>query len=222
MLNHLAALITCRARLATLEVCTTGTTTLEATATGFVRLTGSFVTDGFQVGMEVLPAGFTSTTRQVVKNVAALTLTVEGTPSVQASGSGRSLTVGQPEYRAYPNVKYDPKQAAGRPYTKEEWLPGPSSVTSLGPLSQYQAEPIYIVKVYGLSERGSAAIDAYTDAILELFAPGTAMTLSTGDTLTVKRNPAPFKGQILNPSDEPGRAVVTITIPLWGHTTNAV
>jgi hypothetical protein len=81
MLNHLAALIACRTRLATLEVCTTGTTTLEATATGFVRLAGSFVTDGFQVGMEVLPAGFTSTARQVVKNVAALTLTVEGTPS---------------------------------------------------------------------------------------------------------------------------------------------
>jgi hypothetical protein len=222
VLNHTAALIACRTRLATLEVCTTGSTTLVATTTGYTRPAGSFITDGFQVGQEILPAGFTATTRQVIKSVAAGTILTEGTVSAEASGSGRSLTVGQPEYRAYPNVKYDPKQAAGRPYTKEEWLPGPSSVNSLGPLSQYQAEPIYIVKMYGLSERGSAAIDAYTDAILELFAPGTAMTLSTGDTLTVKRNPAPFKGQILNPSDEPGRAVVTITIPLWGHTTNAI
>jgi hypothetical protein len=88
VLNHTAALIACRTRLATLEVCTTGSTTLVATTTGYTRPAGSFITDGFQVGQEILPAGFTATTRQVIKSVAAGTILTEGTVSAEASGSG--------------------------------------------------------------------------------------------------------------------------------------
>jgi hypothetical protein len=220
MLSHSVALLACRNLLATLEVCTTGSIGLAATATGYTRSTGSFITDGFKIGMEILPAGFANNDRQVIKSVAALTILTDSAPTAEAEASSRSLTVGQPEYRAYPNIKYDPKQAAGRPYTEEEWLPGPSNVNTLGGLAKYIAEPIYVVKLYGLAERGSEAIDAYTDAILETFAPGTSMSLSTGDTLQVRRSPAPYKGQILN--SVPGRAVVTITIPLWAFTSNTI
>jgi hypothetical protein len=47
-----------RGRVLTLSVATTGTTSLAATATGYTRAAGSFVTDGFKPGMEVLAAGF--------------------------------------------------------------------------------------------------------------------------------------------------------------------
>jgi hypothetical protein len=220
MFNHSVGLLACRARLATLDVVTTGSTTLAATTTGYTRSAGSFVTDGFHVGMEILPSGFNANTRQVVKNVAALTLLTDGPPAAETSASSRSLSVGQPEYRAYPNIAFNPAQASGRPYTEEEWLPGPSTVNTLGSLARYIAEPTYVVKLYGLAGKGPEALDAYTDAILELFAPGTSMSLSTGDTLQVRRNPAPYKGQILN--SIPGRAVVTVTIPLWAFTTNAL
>ncbi len=222
MIDHSVALLACRNLLDTLSVATTGSMSLAATTSGYTRASGSFITDGFKVGMEVLPAGFATDTRRIVKEVAALTLTVDATLTAEASAGSRSLTVGQPEYRQYPNITYNPAQAAGRPYTEEEWLPGPSVVNTLGSTAKYIAEPTYIVKWYGLAGKGNADIDACTDAVLELFAPGTAISLSTGDTLVVRRNPAPYKGQILNPSSAPGRAVVTVTVPLWAFTTNSI
>jgi hypothetical protein len=219
MLDRKAAILACRNLLATLSVCTTGSTTLVATATGYTRPAGSFVDDGFEVGMEILPAGFATNTRQVIKNVVAGTILTESAVTAEASGGSRSLTVGQPEYRAYTNVKYDPKQAAGRPYTEEEWLPGTSTVTGLGPGARIIHNPIYVVKLYGLSEKGEAALAAYSDAILLLFKPNTSIATSASQVLEVKTLTPPFSSGITNPSSLPGRALVTVTVPLWAQTT---
>jgi hypothetical protein len=219
MLDHKAGRLACRNLLATLSVCTTGSTTLVATTTGYTRPAGSFVDDGFEVGMEILPAGFATNTRQVIKNVVAGTILTEGTVAAQASGSGRSLTVGQPEYRAYTNIKYDPKQAAGRPYTEDDWLPGISTVTGTGDGATIIHEPIFVAKIYGLSERGTAALDAYSDSILTLFRPNLSIATSASQILKVKTITPPYKSGITNPSSLPGRALVTVTVPLWAQTT---
>ncbi len=222
MLDSDLALLGCRNLADTVSVCTTGSLALAATTSGYTRGSGSFITDGFKPGMEITPAGFASNTKRIVKEVAALTLTVDATLTVEASSSGRSISVLQPEYRAYPNIKYDPAQASGRPYTEEEFLPGPSFVQSVGPFSTIVHEPTYVHKYYGLAGKGSSDAHAYAKAVLALFAPRTSITLSDGTVLRVKANPAPYSSQITNPSLTPGRALVTVTIPLWAQTTNSI
>lgn len=71
---------------------TTGSTTLDAgSSSTFTRASGSFVTDGFKIGDEILASGFTNgqnNGRFKLTNVAALTLTVEGTPLTTETGGG--------------------------------------------------------------------------------------------------------------------------------------
>lgn len=74
----------------------TGSISLEATATGFVRTTGSFVTDGFTVGMPIWVTGFSGTAAgnngaKTVAAVTATTLTVVETLTAAAAATGRSI-----------------------------------------------------------------------------------------------------------------------------------
>jgi hypothetical protein len=71
---------------------------IETTATTVVRASGSFVTDGFQVGQRVRLIGFTGGdvgNNQIVKitGVVALTLTVEASPAltVTSAAAGRAI-----------------------------------------------------------------------------------------------------------------------------------
>lgn len=77
----------------------TGSISMSATATTYVRTTGSFVDDGFDVGDVVVAAGFVTAGnngRHRVTAVVALTLTVEPvdgqTRGVDADAAGRSLS----------------------------------------------------------------------------------------------------------------------------------
>jgi hypothetical protein len=220
-LDHAASLLACRALLNTLSVCTTGSTSLSATTTGYARASGSFLTDGFRVGMEVTPTSFTSTGNQVIKALTATLMTIDGTITADTA-SARTISVTQPEYRMYPNMDFKLTQAAGRPYTEEEWLPGVVNVQGVGPFGVVIHEPVYIVKMWGLSGKGDAAMSAYVQSIMELFAPRTTITTGGGTVLRVKERPGPFSSQLTNPPDKPGRAVVTITIPLWCQIANDI
>ena len=77
---------------------TTGTTTLDATGTGFSRASGSFVTDGFEVGQMVVSSGFAASGFNgfsVITAVDALTMTttpVSGSHGVEA-GDGDELVL---------------------------------------------------------------------------------------------------------------------------------
>src|SRR3972149_4040320 len=99
-LAHLAI----RSRVASVVVATTGSITMSATATGYARTTGSFLTDGFAVGMEVTPTGFTQTTVGIVTNVETLALEIFGGRAVQSAGAGRTLTTKLPTKRGWENV----------------------------------------------------------------------------------------------------------------------
>ncbi len=213
------AILACRAHLATLQIATTGSTSLSATTTGYARAAGSFVTDGFRAGMEITPATFTTTDRQVVKSASALSMTVNGTITADSAAT-RSITAGQPEYRMYPNMDFNTVQAAGRPYTEEEWLPGPSDVETHGANAIVIHYPTYVIKWWGLSGKGDADLNMCAKKVKAHFAPGTAITMGDGTVLRVRKRPAPFVSQITNPVA--GRALVTITIPLWAQTTNDV
>jgi hypothetical protein len=64
-------------------VFTTGTATLQATATGYTRASGSFITDGFLVGLPITASGFANPANNgssVITAVTATALTVTKTP----------------------------------------------------------------------------------------------------------------------------------------------
>lgn len=236
MLDHLVSLLALRNRALTLASPTTGSTSLSVTTTGYARAAGSFITDGFAVGMEIAASGFTTAANNgagVVTAVAAGTLTVDAytvtlgvtgytaasrTLATEAADVGRTISVGLPAMRAWENSVFVP--VAGKPYVEEDYLPGPAEQITLGPLGEIEVLPQYILKLYGLAGKGITPLYKASDALLALFAPRTALTLSTGDVLRVRTNPAPYRSQLL-PS-EPGWSVVVVTVPLRAESANTI
>jgi hypothetical protein len=217
MIDHGAIQLACRVHARDLSVCTTGSTTLAATATGYTRATGSFLTDGFRVGMEVTPAGFTDTTKRTITAVTALTLTVNGTPTVQSAATGKTLSVGLPSSQAWENIAHTP--AVGTPWVSESYVPGALSRVTMGALGQLEALGLYVLSVYGPTGIDTAALYGYATALVSHFAPDTPLTLSTGDITRVRGRPAPSVGQVL--LLDGGWAALTVTIPLTTRVTNS-
>ena len=210
MIDHRLCLLALRARLSALSVATTGTTTLAATIDGYTRNTGSFLDDGFARGMEIVPAGFTETTPAIISSVSALAIKTTAPRVAEANGAGRSLSVGLPVLRDWENVGEDP--IVGRWLVEEDYIPGPAVRVTDSGLFQLEGDPMYVIKYYGLPKVGIDALYALAQETLRLFLPDYALNLSNGDTLRVRSDPAPFRGQVLH--DDKGRAYVTVTVPL--------
>jgi hypothetical protein len=222
VISHRSMQLAARNLALTLTVAQTGSMSLSCTTTAFVRTTGSFVTDGFAPGMEVLAAGFSTAgnnARWVVTQVTALVLTISGTLTANTAASGRSLTAGMPSQFAAENVELTP--VIDKPYVEEQYLPGPAAQITLGPLGEVEVRPMYVLLFYVASNRGMDALNRYADALLTLFAPRTTMSLANGDALYVRTDPAPFRGQ-LRQSTKPGWAVVPVTIPMRLRTQNSI
>jgi hypothetical protein len=217
MIDEIQMQLALRSKLLTLSVATTGTMTLASTTSGYTRATGSFLTDGFAVGMEVTPTGFTSSTPRVITAVSALSMTVDGTLTAQAAAGGRSLTVGLPSSRAWENVAFQP--IARVPWVREEFLPGPTEQLTIGPLGDLQALPQYVVYVYVAAETG-LTVKRYVNALRVLFAPRTQITLANGDTLRVRADVGPLATQLQQTDN--GYAVQPFTVPLRLRTPNVI
>lgn len=220
MINHQVALVALRNRALTLSVCTTGALTgvLSATTTGYARSSGSFVTDGFVVGQEVTPTGFAQTDVGIVTAVSALTLTILGGRTAESPAGAASLAVGLPALRAWENLDFTP--TASRWFVEEDYLPGPAAQVALGPRGEMELLPTYVLKLYGLTNHSTAALYKAADALLTLFAPRTSLTLSTGDTIIVRTNPAPYRSQLL--PGAPGWAMVALTVPCVVRSANSI
>ena len=228
MINHEEALFSLRTKLLTLSVATTGSTSLSATATGYERAAGSFVTDGFRVGMEVKGTSFVNAANNNAKTltaVAAATLTCAGC-TTETAGT-RTLAVGLPATRVWSNSEAEDADGApssvvaGIPYFTEQYLPGPMSRETLGSLAELEVLPQYIPRIHVPAGQGIAAAFKYADALLTLFAPNTTFTLSTSSSvMRVRGDVAPFSGQLLQ--SEPGFAAVPITVPLRLRTANSI
>lgn len=219
MIDSAAALLAFRNRAIALVAGTTGATDLAATSTGYTRLAGSFVTDGFYPGMELVPTGFTQTDPGVITRVQALTLTIDGGRTVQASGSGRTLVVGLPAQRAWENVHFDP-DGADRPYAEDSFSPGPSELIS-GPArgGMVIESGLWICKYYGLSNYADIGILKLVDALKARFTSGTPLTAGS-NTVRVGEKPGPWAGKILPQGN--GRSVCLLTVPWWAESTNAI
>lgn len=217
-LAHLAL----RANALAIVVCTTGAATLSATASGYERTAGSFVDDGFHVGMEVTPTGFTQTTPGIVRAVSALALNIVGGRTVQTSGSGRTLSVGVPAVRVFENLEPTengvvlPELIAGRPYVKEEFAPATQRLTTNSPRGVTESTGLYLLTWAGIANTGMIGIRACADAVLAAFPPARGFALSDGSTLRVRGDVAPWARQITQ--GDGGWAKTIITIP-WKLTT---
>jgi hypothetical protein len=216
VVNHLPILLATRNRLLSLEVVTTGSTALGSTATAYTRATGSFITDGFMVGMEVKPAGFASNNPGVVSSVSDLVLGITGGRPVEAAGGGRSLTVGIPDAQSWENIKFTPTD--GRWFIEEDYLPGATRQKTLGTLGELDIEPAYVLRLYGIAGKGAEAIYKVASAVLRLFKPNATYPTSDGHIVRVGSDPAPYQGQLS--AEGSSHAMVTITIPLWVRTQN--
>ena len=219
MIDFLLAQLAFRTRAATLVVSTTGSATLGATAAGYTRAAGSFVTDGFLVGMEVVPTGFTQTAPGVVSAVTATLLTIDGGRTVQTAGAARSLTVGLPSLHAWENDSPLTRYVT-RPFLEEDFVPGGSSNTTWpARIGLFDQDGLAIYKWYGVQNVGVDAISASVTALMRLFTPGTYLALADGSSIQVRGDVAVKRSQIMNTGD--GWAVCIVTIP-WRTTTRNV
>jgi hypothetical protein len=236
MVSHLAVQRACRTRLGTLAVCTTGATSLAATATGYARAAGSFVTDGFEVGLEVRGAGFVNAINNgvgVVTRVAPLALTVSLFVATYASGvrtvtrpatvaeaaaGGRTLSVGLPSFAAWENVGFVPE--TGIPYWDEQYVRGPALLGTIGPNGRITAEPMYLPRINVQSDTSVEAASRYADAMVNVFPPGDKIVLASGDVIEVRADPAPYGGQLL--SNGNGFSGLLVTVPLRVRSINTI
>lgn len=213
MLDHILAREAFRIRLQTLVVATTGTTTLAATTAGFTRASGSFVDDGFAAGMEIVPAGFTDNSVAIVKDVSALTLTIEGTRAAQTSASGRSLTVGLPADKQWQGTQTPVSTApATRPKIIEQWVPGTSADDGAMVDTGF-----YVVTWNALANRGIKAVFTQMQKMRDLFPPGQYFFVGD-DQIRVTGNPAPNFTQPVTTDN--GYESSTLRIPWRAVTTN--
>lgn len=220
MIDGAAVQLALRNRALALVVCTTGAISLAASATGFVRTTGSFLTDGFMVGMELTAAGFVTAGvngQHTITAVTALTITCAGC-AVDAAAGGRTLSVGIPAMRSWDNVELAP--VAGRPYIEESFVPATNTLVAF-PSNNGTVEEtgLYVLRWYGVANTG-LSIRKCVDALKLLFAPGTARTASTGDVVRVRSDHAPYAGQLL--PDGQGFTCCTLTIPWRARTQNLI
>lgn len=221
MIAHEVYQLAIRARAITLAVCTTGSSSLSATATGFARSAGSFKTDGFAAGMELVATGFSASnnTAKVIAEVTDLAITVDGSCEVQSEAPARTLSVALPSKRAWENSDFTP--VAGIPFVEEDYLPGPSpSLETTGPRGEIELFPSYVLRVSVPENTGILASARYAQELLDLFPPGLAIALSNGDTLRVRTDQGPYPGQ-RQPS-RPGFSVMPVTIPFWLRTFNSI
>lgn len=225
MIDHDAYHLALRARALTLSVCTTGSIALAATSTGYTRSTGSFVTDGFAVGMLLTASGFTKAANNGLKAITAVTATAIACAgcSAEASASGRTLAVGLPlsdgdVEAGWENVEFTP--TTGRAWVEEQYIPGPAPrKVEIGTDGEVELRPMYQVRVHVPENTGRTAAGRYVDALCNHFAHPYYATLDSGDVLRARTDVMPFRGQLL-PS-RPGFVSVPVTFPFWIRTTTS-
>lgn len=224
MLDHLLLREAFRARLLTLVVATTGTTNLEATATGYARPAGSFVTDGFLGGMEVVGAGFSSANNsaslslppailETVVVATPLVAKVKGGRTIQAVAGARTLSVGIPLDRRWAGTQTPEVSApATRPNIVEQWVPGltedDGGIVDTG---------FAVYTWNGLANYGIATMLRQMAALRNHFPPGLSFTVNS-DIVRITGKPAPQFTQPITTDN--GLESSTFRIPWRVMTTN--
>ena len=216
MINHLLVNSALKARGLGLSVVTTGPTSLGSNAQGYTRTQGSFLADGFTVGMEVTPS-FGSQTPSYITALTDTLMTMHGGRAVMSAGQGRSLRVVLPAMRAFDNENITPVQ--GRWYVEGEYSPSTSRLRTIT-ASRGSGDDTgeYFWRLYGIADTGLDAFSAMTSALLALYPPGAVLPIDETTAVHIGTLPAPWASSVQQ--DDPGFAVCTVTIPWFVLFTN--
>lgn len=186
--DHVAGREAFRQRALSLVVATSGATTLGADSSGYTRAAGSFVTDGFAAGMEVVGTGFPGSAgaAAMIETVSALAMTITGGRTVTAPAGSRTLSVGLPADRRWQGTQTPISTVtATRPAFLDQWVPGvvedPSFPADTG---------FYALTWQGISNKGIVAMFRQMQALRDLFPTG-YKALINGYLLHVTGMPAP-------------------------------
>ena len=219
MIDSEAAHLALRNRLLGTSVATTGSTSLAATALGFSRASGSFITDGFRRGMEVVGTGFSSAnnTASVITQVTAQFLTISGGRTAQASTAGRTLAVSVPTGRSWENVEFSP--TTGFPYISEQFVPAPGRLIGVADGGTLEQTGLYVITYFGLADTDYGAIRRVMDAWAAKYTPGTSLTVGS-DALRIRGDTSVWAGQII-PLDN-GYASCQLTVPWRAWTASTI
>lgn len=107
----------------------------------------------------------------------------------------------------------------GRAYIEEEYSPGPSNQRGVGPLGTVETLPQYHLKLHTPEGLGVTAAQTFRDALLALFPPRLAITLSDSTALQVRTSPGPMLGPMKR--YKPGWITSPVTLSLWALTPNS-
>ena len=145
----------------------------------------------------------------VIDSVTALAITCTGCVA-EGPVAGAILLVGLPATRAWEGLTQNPD--VGSWYVEEEYVPGTSALIT-GPQSGGLVEEtgLYVLHVNGRTNDGPLALHKVANALLALYAPGSAQTLSDGSILRVRGDIGPTRGQLLEA--QAGWSTVIMTIP---------
>jgi hypothetical protein len=220
MFNRLGALLAFRNRLLGVTIATTGSVTLGATANAYTRTTGSFITDGFQPGLEITPTAFGANVPAVVVSRTATVLTTDSSHAIEVATAGRTLSALLPVGKLLENVPFiggsDGAPLQGKPWIQEQFTAATNHRKTFSSNGGHaDATGLYLVTYYGLAGKGPEGIMAVTDAILARFATGTTLTDGT-NAIQVSGKPGPWADAIIPQTDGFARCVVTI--PWFAHT----
>lgn len=168
-----------RTRIQSVVKAQSGALSLTSAGSVITRASGSFITNGFGVGDEVMVAGFTPVTpngRAMISAVTALTMTLDRTLGTASAAAG-TITAGTPQGRHWEGFSYAP--SVGQPFFVENMLTPDSSVRALGSdgLIEHRIEGVFTL-VYPAGQ-GTKPIESMAGAFLKHFKPGTGLTYGT-------------------------------------------
>lgn len=240
MIDETDAQLALRNRALSLTIATTGSAMIGATATAFTRSSGSFLTDGFKVGMEIVSAGFGVTANNGVGIILSLTATVMAVSmfvvtvsggvqsvtrpatAVEAETAARTIAARIPSMRAFESTVTPGltvfKPEVFIPYIAEEFIPAPGSLKGSKTGGDVYESGLYILTWYGLPGVGISALRKSVGVLKLLYAPGTKLTAGS-HTLRIRGETMPYTGQIIPLN---GWAALQLTIPWYAYSVNAI
>jgi hypothetical protein len=146
--------------------------------------------------------------------------------AIQLALRTRLLTVsGLPAAANRVKVNKQYVQLAGVPYLEEDFVPSPPILVSTpGQGGTIQGSGLYVIRWYGIADKGSAAIRAGVQAILAKFTIGTTVALTNGDAVRIGTPTQPATGAYAGQIRQAGAgfAVCTISIPYWLLSQNVI
>lgn len=166
-----------RQQLLTLSKATTGTlSNVSVSGATYTRASGSFLTDGFGIGDEIVAAGFAQASnngRALVRAVTALAMTVDRTLATEAAGANVSLVAGLPQDRHWEGEIFSPTQ--GRPFVDEKFDLVFSAGRGIGPNGIIEHRLLGVATFNWPVGFGTLAVDKIGGVCRRLFKRGTVL-----------------------------------------------